>query len=406
MRLRRNVGPSLRALLAHRVRATLALSSIAVGVAAVFLTSAIGRGAEEEVLRGIESMGTGLLIVRPAQAKRLTYRKAVIGAVRSLKVEDYEALSELTSVEAAVPSAEGVLTVVAGRGALRTKVLGTTPEFPSVKRFRIRTGRFFGDDESRLMQRVAVLGARAQETLFPGESPLGSTIRIRGIPFTVVGVLEPKGVEADGSNEDSQVLIPLATALRRVFNRTGLSGVFVSVRDPERLGAAEVEIQALLRQRHPSRRSASSDDFAVQDRTKFLVAQKEMTNSLTLFTTGLAAVGLLVGGVGILALMLLAVRERTGEIGLRRAVGATPRDILVQFLFEAGLLALLGWGVGMAMGALGAGVVAWATAWKIAWPVKAVVASLMMAVVTGLGFGALPARRASLLAPIQALAAE
>jgi putative ABC transport system permease protein len=405
MRLRRSLGPSLRALLAHKVRAALALTSIAAGVAAVFLTSAIGQGAESEVLRGIESMGTRILVVRPAQVKRLASRKAIQGFVRSLELGDYEAIAELAIVQAAVPAIERMVPVKAGSGMLMIKALGTTPAFPSVKRFRMRAGRFFDGDENRLRRRVAVLGARACEKLFPGESALGATIRIRGVPFAVVGILEGKGVQADGSDEDNQVLIPVETALRRVFGATWLTSVFVSVRGPESMASAQIEIQRLLRERHRLR-SEKPDDFAVQDRTKFLVAQKEMADTLTLFTTGLAAVALLVGGVGILALMLLSVKERTGEIGLRRAVGARPRDILIQFLFEAAMLALLGWVAGIAAGALGTAAISLGTAWKIVWPMKAALASLMMAAATGFGFGALPARRASVMPPIQALAAE
>ncbi len=405
MRLRRSLGPSLRALLAHKVRAALALTSIAVGAAAVFLTSAIGQGAEGEVLRGIESMGTRLLVVRPAQVKRLASRKAIQGFVRTLKVEDEQAIAELAAVGAVVPAIEGQLPVKASGGRLMVKVLGATPAFVTVKGFRLRAGRVFDDEENRSRQRVAVLGASAADKLFPGESAVGATVRVQGVPFVVVGVLDAKGVQADGSDEDNQVLIPVDTALGRVFGARWLTSVFVSVDAPENMARAESDIQELLRERHRAR-PGRPDDFAVQDRTKFLRAQKELAGTLAFVTSGLAGLALLVGGLGILALMLLSVKERTGEIGLRRAVGARPRDILVQFLLEAGLLALLGWAAGTGAGAVGAAGVALVTAWKVAWPMKAVLASLIMAAATGLGFGALPARRASLLSPIQALAAE
>jgi putative ABC transport system permease protein len=178
----------------------------------------------------------------------------------------------------------------------------------------------------------------------------------------------------------------------------------VSVRDPGQMQAAEAEIGALLRERH--RLDGKPDDFAVQNKASLLAAQKETAESLTLLTSGLAAIALLVGGAGILALMLLSVKERTGEIGLRRAVGARPRDILLQFLTEATVLALGGWVAGVAAGALGAGAVAFATEWKVGLPLEALLASLAMAGVTGLGFGAFPARKASRMEPIQALSAE
>jgi putative ABC transport system permease protein len=406
VKLGRNLRSSLRALLAHRLRVVLVLSSVAMGVAAVVLTSALGKGAEAEVRRGIEGLGTNLLVVRPAEVKRLVARKTVQGLQTSLEVGDAEAIAELALVEQAVPGTDGALRVKAGNGAVVTSVVGTTPAFPDVRRFRVRSGRFFDTEDDRAARRVAVLGARIEERLFPGEDPVGRSLRIRGVPFEIIGVLEAKGVQADGSDEDNQVVIPLRTALRRVFNATWISAVFVSVRDPERMGEAEAEIAALLRERHQLERTGKPDDFAVQNKTRFLAAQRETIASVTLLTSGLAGLALLVGGTGILALMLLSVKERTGEIGLRRAVGARPRDILVQFLAEATVLALGGWLTGVAAGALGAGAFAFGTDWSVAVPFEALLASLAMASVTGLGFGAVPARKASLLPPIQALAAE
>ena len=408
VRVVRVVLRALRALLAHRLRVALTLSSVAMGVAAVILTSAVGKGAEREVLRSIEAMGgANLLVVRPAQARRLVARKAVRGAVTSLDLADCAALEErgleLGLVREAVPGTERVLRVKAGRRSLVTKVLGTSPGFPAVRRFRVPPesgGRFFDAADDQAARRVAVLGARVAEGLFPGENPVGRSLRIRGVPFEVLGTLEAKGVLADGSDEDDQILIPVRTALRRVFNTTWLDTVFVSVRDPRRIDEAEAAIGALLRERH---RKA---DFDLQSQARILDKRREMTADLTLLTTGLSAVALLVGGTGILALMLLSVRERTGEIGLRMAVGARPRDILVQFLAEATALALGGWLAGLTLGALGAAAVAFGTEWKVGLPLGALLASLAMAAAAGLGFGAFPARRASLLPPIQALASE
>ncbi len=406
MRLRRALRPSLRALLAHRVRAALVLSSVATGVAAVLLTAAVGKGAERELARTLEALGTDLLVVRPAAMSRFPGRRQVRGTVTSLEVGDAEAIAELALVREAAPSAEGMLRVKAGKGALLTMVLGTSPAFPAVRRFRLREGRFFGPADDRESRRVAVLGARVGETLFPGESPVGRQIRLRSVPFEVIGVLEAKGAQADGADEDTKVVIPLRTALRRVFNTSWLSNVFVSVRDPARMAEAEAEIGELLRARHRRGREGAPDDFAVQDRTRFLAGQQETVEFLTLLTTGLAGLALSVGGTGILALMLLSVRERTGETGLRMAVGARPRDILLQFLLEATVLALGGWAIGVAAGALAAGAVAFGTDWKVGVPVRALLASLAMAVTTGVGFGAFPARKASLLPPTQALATE
>ena len=401
MRISRALRPALRALLAHRLRVALVLSSVAMGVAAVLLTGAIGKGARSEVLRDIEALGTNLLVVRPAQAKRLVARKEIGGIKTTLRLADAAAIAELGLVREVVPGTDGTLRVKAGSGgALATKVMGTSPAFPGVRNFRVRRGRFFDADDDREARRVAVLGARIDETLFPGRDAVGRWIRIRGVPFEVIGTLEAKGILADGSDEDNQILIPLRTALRRVFNTTWISSAFVSVRDPRRMGDAEAEIAGLLRERH------RKDDFAIQNQAKLLASQATMADSLALFTTGLSALALLVGGTGILALMLLSVKERTGEIGLRMAVGARPRDILLQFLAESTALALGGWLAGVAAGALGTAAVAFGTDWKVGLPFEALLASLAMASAIGLGFGALPARKASLLPPIQALASE
>lgn len=396
----RTLRLALRALLAHRLRVVLALSSVAVGVAAVILTSAIGKGAQGEVLRGIEAMGTSLLVVRPAPAKRSVARREVRGFMASLKAEDAAAIAELDLVREAIPAVDRGLRVKAGSGAVVTTVRGTTPAFPDVRNFQLRGGRFFDQEDERTARRVAVLGARIEERLFSGADPVGQWIRVQGVPFEVIGVLEAKGVQADGSDEDNQILIPLRTALRRVFNTPWISAIFVSVRDPRRVADAEAGIAELLRERH------GGDDFAVQNRAKMLASRQQMASSLTLLTTGLSSLALLVGGTGILALMLLSVKERTAEIGLRMAVGARPRDILFQFLAEATALSLGGWGAGVVIGALGAGAVAFGTEWKVGLPVEALLASLGMAGVTGLGFGVFPARKAAGMMPVAALGAK
>jgi putative ABC transport system permease protein len=403
LRAGRSVRPGLKALLAHRVRAALAVSSVTAGVAAIVLTSAIGTGAEAEIRRQIENIGANLLVVRPAQVKRFVARKDVKGTVTTLRLDDFDAIAALDPVAEAVPGIEAPVKVKAGASAMTTKVLGTAPEFPDVRRFQIEGGRFFDADDNRLARRVAVLGARVADALFDG-NPVGQPIRIRGIPFDVIGVLAPKGAVA-GGDEDNQVVVPIRTALRRLFNATWLNTIFVSVNDSRGMADAERQISTLLRERHRVEPEEQAD-FEVQNATTFLALQQETAETLRRLTTGVAAVAVIVGGMGILALMLMSVRERTGEIGLRMAVGAQPRDILVQFLFEATLLALGGWTVGLVLGGAGATVVALSTSWKIGVPWEALFVSLGMALTIGLGFGALPARRASLIPPIQALRTE
>jgi len=403
MRVRRSIGPSLSALLAHRVRTALAVSSMTAGVAAVVITSAIGTGAETEIRRQIEKIDSNLLVVRPAPVKRIVARKEVRGIVTTLRLEDFDAIAALEPVAEAVPGIEAPVKVKSGASAMTTKVLGTTAEFPGVRRFQIENGRFFDADDDRTARRVAVLGARVADALFD-ENPVGQPIRIRNIPFDVIGVLAPKGAVA-GGDEDNQVVVPIRTALRRLFNATSLNTIFVNVNDSREMAYAERKISAVLRERH--RIGADEQpDFEVQNATTFLALQQGTVETLRRLTTGVATVALVVGGTGILALMLLSVKERTDEIGLRMAVGAQPRDILVQFLFEATLLAIGGWASGMILGVVGATVVALNTTWKIGVPWEALVVTLGMTMTIGLGFGAFPARRASVIPPIQALRTE
>jgi putative ABC transport system permease protein len=403
MRLRRAVRLSARALLAHRLRTALALLSVGVGVAGVLLTSAAGEGARRTVQRDIEAAGSNLLVVRPAQVKRSPARKAVRGVVTTLRLEDWRAIADLRLARDAAPGVDAGLRVKAGSGSMAASVLGTSAALPRVRSLRVASGRFFDDEDDAEARRVAVLGARVAATLFPGEDAVGQDVRLRGLPFEVVGVLEPKGVLADGSDQDGTVFVPIKAALRRVLNTTWLTAVYVSVADRPHMGEAEAAVRAALRERHRLE-DAAADDFAVQDQTKLLALQQSAVESLTLVTAGLAGVAMVVGGSGILALMLLSVKERTAEIGLRMAVGARPVDVLLQFLGEAALLTLAGWAGGAAAAAAGGVALALGTTWPVAVPARALAASLLMALVTGVGFGAFPARKASRLPPIRALA--
>lgn len=403
MRIGRSLRLSLNALFAHRVRTTLALASVSAGVAAVVLTGAIGTGAERDVNARIQSMGVNLLVVRPAQVRRFVARKEIKGTATTLRPADFDAISALPAVSNAAPGVEVNAKVKAGNITTATRILGTTPTFPEIRRFRVRSGRFFDADDDAAGRRVAVLGARVAESLFDGEGT-GRQIRIRGVPFDVIGVLAAKGVLADG-DEDSQVLIPARTALRRLANVTWLSAVYVSATDAQTVAMAEAAIDTVLRQRHRATASAERD-FEIQDATKFFGLQRQAGETLGRFTAGLGVVALIVGGTGIMALMLLSVKERTGEIGLRVAVGALPRDILSQFLTESTLLSLGGWLGGMVVAGAGATALALGAGWPVGAPLGAVIASFAMALVVGLGFGALPARRASRIPPIRALSSE
>lgn len=402
MRPGRLLRTSARALLAHRVRALLAASSVAVGVAAVLVTDAVGAGAQAELSDSLASMGTNLLTVRPVEVPRSVARRELRGAVTSLVLEDHEAISRLPHLLASVPGASATARVTADGEAVDATVLGTTPAFLRARSFRLRSGRFLDPDDDHDARRVAVIGARVAEQLFEGQEPTGRALRLRGVPYDVIGVLAAKGVLADGSDEDKLVVVPLRTALRRVLNITWLDTVFVSVERPELLARTEDALRALLRERHRLRPD-EPDDFSIQDKTKAVASQRETVAFLSLLTTGLASLALLVGGTGILALLLLGVRERRVEIGLRVALGATPRDVFAQFLAEAAALAASGWVIGLLAGAAAAAVVAFATGWRVEASPWTALASFAATVITGLMFGSVPARRASLVPPILAL---
>lgn len=402
MKLRRNIGTSLRALFAHRVRAMLAVLTVSVGTAAVIVTSAIGTGADRDIQRGIASLGVNLVIVRPAQVERTVARREVSGVTKTLSLADYEAIAALPDVANVAPGIDGAVTVKLGTRSVPTQIVGTSPAFTMVRRFEMRSGRFFDDEDDRAARRVVVLGARVADQLADPDV-VGKQVRIRGIPFDVIGVLAPKGVVVDG-DEDDLVIVPIGTALRRLFNAAWLSAVYVSASGPRTVGAAERAIGDLLTRRHPPRQ-ARRIEFEIQDASRYFTMQRKMTGALESLTTGFAAVALGVGGTAIMALMLLSVRERTSEIGLRVAVGATPRDIVVQFLLESLILALGGWTIGVALGGVGALGVSFFFDWHLALPASSLASSFGVGVVIGLGFGAVPACRASLVQPIRALVA-
>jgi putative ABC transport system permease protein len=400
MRLRRHIKLSLRALFSHRVRTVLAISSICIGVAAVVVTSALGAGAQRSVSRSIERVGTNLLVVRPVAVQRFAGRRELKGTVTTLRAEDYRAIAALPSVANAAAAIEGAVRVKSLATSTMTTLRGTTPAYPAVRRFSVASGRFFDADDDRLSRRVVVLGSRVATTLFD-DDPVGREVRIRGMPFDVIGVLAPKGVVADG-DEDNQVVVPIRTALRRVFNADWLNAVFVSAADARTTRATEAQLAEVLGQRHRPGRDGQPD-FEIQNTARFFALQKQAADSLSKLSTGIAGISLVVGGVGIMGLMLLSVKERTSEIGLRRAVGATPRDVLIQFLLEASVLAFGGWAVGILLGGAGAAALKAITQWEIAAPAQSIVASFGMTVIIGLGFGSIPARKASAIPPVQAL---
>ena len=315
----------------------MALSGTAVGVGAVLVMTAVGEGAEDQVISEIEALGRNLLVVSSGDAPRVPWRQRTLPRVTTMTLDDADAIrSQATEAGLVAPAQDRVRRAKYGTISTMTKVMGTTPAYEEVRDFRAIQGRYFTEEENRTSARVAVLGSRVRELLFPDEDAVGKTVRLGRIPFLVIGVLESKGATVDGlSEEDNQVLIPIQTAMRRAFNLDYIKMIYVQVRDGDRMQVAEEQIGDILRTRHRTAELGRVDDFAIQNQRLILAVRLETLASFRKMILGLGAVALFVGGVGILSIMLLSVRERRNEVGLRIAVGARKKDILIQFLVES-----------------------------------------------------------------------
>jgi len=407
MKITRSIRISRKQLAAHKLRTALALTGIVIGVSAVIIMVAIGNGAQEEVLSKIEAMGTNLLIVNAGQVQKSAGRQQIRGTVTTLTLEDVEAIGrECSAVNAAAPLQSKKVQVKYGNLSTNTTVVGTTTEFQKVRNFYVATGAFFTDEENLASRRAAVLGQSVVNNLFEGRNPIGETIRIGKVPFEVVGVMESKGADLNGVDQDDQIFIPIRTALRRVFNLTYISAINIQVANTEAMGPAVAQVTEVLRDRHRLNKQQKPDDFTIQNQADLLEAQWETTDTFTMLIGSIAGISLLVGGIGILAIMLIAIRERTNEIGLRMAVGASRKDIMKQFVLEASILSVGGGLAGILLGILGALFVRIGTSWAMSISLGSVALAFGFSLLVGLFFGVYPARRASLLDPIDALRSE
>jgi len=407
MNITRSIRISRKQLAAHKLRTALALLGIVIGVSAVIIMVAIGNGAQEEVLSKIEAMGTNLLVVNAGQVQKSAGRAQIRGTVTTLTLSDVDAIvRECSAVKAAAPVQSKKIQVKYGNLSTNTTVVGTTPEFQKVRNFRVATGAFFTEEENLASRRAAVLGQSVVKNLFEGRNPIGETIRIGKVPFDVIGIMESKGVDLNGVDQDDQIFIPIRTALRRVFNLTYISAINIQAVNTEVMERAAAQISELLRDRHRLNKQQKPDDFTIQNQADLLEAQRETTDTFTMLIGSIASISLLVGGIGILAIMLIAIRERTNEIGLRMAVGASRKDIMTQFVLEASILSVGGGLVGIIIGMLGAFSVRIGTSWAVSISPASIALAFGFSLLVGLFFGVYPARRASLLDPIEALRSE
>ena len=389
----------------NKMRIALSLAGIAVGITSVIITVALGDGSRARTVAELASFGSNVLTVDAGKVNIVIGRRRETSKVTTLKEKDAEAIVERCgSVSMVAPTQDMMVQAIKYQnGSTGTRVIGTTPDFPLIRNYAICSGRFFDGEDSRSARRVAVIGQKIVIYLFRERPPLGEIIRINGMPFEIIGVLSPKGMSYDGANEDDVIFIPLRTGMRRLFNVDFIKNIYVRAVDKGSMIRAEEEIRGVLRERHRLETRTKEDDFTIQDVSTARSAEQGANELFTTLINGVAALSLAVGGVGILAMMILSVRERKAEIGLRMAVGAKPRDILVQFLLEAILLSLGGGGVGILVGVIVAVALGAATSIPAQVSFVSVAGSVALSMAIGIFFGAYPAWKASHLQPGRAL---
>lgn len=389
---------------ANKLRTFLTMLGMVIGVGAVILMSSIGEGTQAKVKESIASMGSNLFIVLAGSSTSGGVRMGS-GGVQTLTVGDATAMGELSTIAAAAPVASGMAQMVYQSNNWNTQIMGTTPEYFQVRDWEVERGSSFLDSDVRGSTRVVVLGQTVVKNLFAEEDPIGKTIRIKQSPYIVVGVLSAKGQSLDGRDQDDTALIPVTTAQTKLFGsqfKGTVRFIMVEAMSEEMMPKAEKEMIQLLRQRHKLRESAE-DDFTIRNLTALANTAAETTKAMSLMLAAIASISLLVGGIGIMNIMLVSVTERTREIGIRIAIGAKQREILLQFLLEALMISIIGCLIGVGVGVGGALVV------ESLFPIRALVTqnailiSFMVATGVGVFFGFYPAYKASKLEPIEAL---
>ncbi|UCG77160.1 MAG: ABC transporter permease [Gemmatimonadota bacterium] len=394
---------ALEAIRSHKMRSLLTMLGIVIGVAAVIAMVALGEGAQRAVQEQISQLGTNVLTVRPGQ---LWFRGVRSGDAAELTPEDAEAvLHRAASVIAIAPEMRSSLQVEWGATNANMRVVGTSPQYADINGYAVALGRFFDDQENEGRRRVAVLGGAIPAMLSSSaEQIVGQQIRIRNITFEVVGVLEEKG-SFSWFNYDEQVYVPLETARFRLMGTDRLSSFNVEVAEGTSMSVAMSQIEEVVRRQHRLR-VGDENDFWIQNRAELMGTQEETTRTFSFLLAGIATVSLLVGGIGIMNIMLVSVTERTREIGVRKAMGATRRAVLMQFLLEALVLCLVGGVLGIVVGVTGSNLLAELANWNTAVSGSAILLAVVFSASVGLFFGIWPARRAARLDPIVALRYE
>jgi putative ABC transport system permease protein len=401
---------AVRALRVNKLRSALTMLGIVIGVGAVITMVAVGAGAQARVAEQIRSLGANVIIVWPGTVTQSGVRLGA-GAQATLSEDDAWAIQrEIPIVEVVAPYVRGGAQVVYSNLNWWTGILGVTPEYFPARDWDVISGRVLTQEEVDGASKVALVGQTVAQNLFGDDDPIGQVIRIKKVPFTIIGVMDRKGQTTWGQDQDDQILIPLSTARTKVLGGNQAKGravgsITIKAREASLMKAAESEVRGLLRQRHRLQ-SYQDDDFNLRNLSEVLESQEAASRVLTLLLAAIASVSLLVGGIGIMNIMLVSVTERTREIGLRMAVGARGRDILAQFLVEAVTLSLIGGAIGVGAGLLGSYAIAYFAEWRTLLQVEAILVAFGFSAAVGIFFGFYPARKAAGLNPIDALRYE
>lgn len=401
---------AFRALKMNKLRSALTMLGIVIGVASVIATVAIGSGATQRISAQIASIGSNIVIVVPGSTTSSGVRLGSGNAVTLSEADARDLAAQCPDVALAAPLVRGSAQVVYGNNNWATSIYGVTPDYLTIRDFSVADGAEFTQQDIDGANKVALLGKTPAANLFGGGDPIGQTIRIKNVPFTVVGILSPKGQSAQGQDQDDVILLPISTAKRKVIgvkqaNADAVDTIMMQAKSGAQMAAAQDEAQALLRQRHHLQ-PAEADDFSVRNMQEIFAAQEASSSIMAIMLAAVASVSLVVGGIGIMNIMLISVRERTREIGLRQALGAKTHDILTQFLVEAVALSVAGGVVGIVLGVGASGIISRVAGWATSVGPGAVLLAVFFSAVVGISFGYYPARKAAYLDPIEALRYE
>lgn len=398
---------AFRAMNANRLRTALTMLGIIIGITSVVLMMAVGQSARDFIDKELDTLGNNLLIISPG-AKRAQGVRAAAGSAPSLTMEDARALNELPSLNGAAPSLYGYFQISVGNENSSNSVQGITPEAFKLRNWKIEAGSYFSEADIRSAARMAIIGKKIAEQFFYKANPLGQFMRINGVPFQIIGVLEGEGRMFDGGDLGEMVLVPITAAranlIRSPFPRN-VQSILVQAKDSKSLKDAEQDIAEMLRDRHRIR-TDQVDDFRIDNLAAFAEAGAKISAGLAAMLGAIGAISLIVGGIGIMNIMLVSVTERTREIGIRMAIGAKPRDVLLQFLTEAVVICLVGGVVGVLIASGGAALITAQSPLEVIVSTRSMIIAFAFASFVGIFFGLYPARRASKLLPVDCLRYE